>query len=69
MFKRYDNINIDQWFKAPYEIYPDTKIQYDLKFYTLMKAFNCYRLTKTKFKNVTPEQFHKTLFKNNKKTS
>lgn len=66
-FKRYDNVDINEWFKAPYEIYKEDKqTVYDLKFYTSMKAFNCYKLTKTKFKKQTPEQFQKTLFKDKK---
>jgi hypothetical protein len=63
MFMRYDNINIDEWFKSPYSVYPETTVQYDLKFYTQMKAFNCYRLHKTKFTKLTSEQFKESLYK------
>lgn len=65
MFQRYDNIDINDWFEAPYSIYPE-KTQYDLKQYTLMKQYNTYRLfiqkkNKTKY---TPKQFNDTLTKN-----
>lgn len=70
MFTRYDNININEWFEAPYVVYPE-KVQYDLKHYTLMKSYNTYRLyiqkkNKTKY---TPQQFHDILFKNKKTKS
>jgi hypothetical protein len=65
MFKRFDNIIINEWFEAPYEIYKqDDTPNYDLRFYTSAKAFNCYKLHKTKFKNITSQEFHRTLFKN-----
>lgn len=70
MFNRYDNINIDDWFRAPYVVYPE-KIQYDLKHYTVMKQYNIYRLYMQKKNDTkyTPEEFHNTLFKNKKQKS
>jgi hypothetical protein len=67
LFTRYDNININEWFEAPYKIYPE-KIQYDLKHYTLMKQYQTYRLyiQKKINKKLTPKQFHDILFKNKK---
>lgn len=64
LFLRYDNINIDEWFKAPYIVYPE-KIQYDLKHYTLMKSYNTYRLYKQKInkRQYTPKEFKEILFK------
>lgn len=64
IFTRYDNIIINEWFEAPFLIYPETQTQYDLKFYTTTKAFSCYKLSKTKFKQMTQEQFNKSLYKN-----
>lgn len=64
LFKVYDNINIDEWFEAPYIIYPE-KIQYDLKFYTLMKQYSIYRLYKQKINKTTytPQEFKKLITK------
>jgi len=64
MFKSYDNININEWFEAPYVVYPE-KVQYDLKFYTLMKAYNIFRLYKQKINKTkyTPQEFVKILRK------
>ena len=64
LFMRYDNINIDEWFEAPYIIYTD-KVQYDLKQYTLMKQFQTYRLyiQKKHNKTYTTQEFQKTLNK------
>ena len=59
----YDNINMNDWFESPYNVYPDSIVEYDLKFYTLAKAFACYKLSKTKFNKMTSEQFQKTLTK------
>ena len=70
MFNRYDNIDINDWFEAPYKIYPE-KIEYDLKYYTLMKQYTTYRLYKQKKNNTkyTPQQFHDSLFKKHKTKS
>lgn len=69
LFKKYDNIDIDDWFVAPYVIYSD-KIQYDLKQYTLMKQFQTYRLyiQKKHNKKYTSTEFQKTLTKQTKKS-
>ena len=69
LFRRYDNIDINEWFEAPYEIYPE-KVQYDLKIYTLMKQYNTYRLyiQKKHNKKYTPKEFQETLFKNKNKS-
>ena len=65
LFKRYDNIDINEWFEAPYEIYPE-RIQYDSKYYTLMKQYTTFRLYQEKRHNkkYTPKEFQKTLIKN-----
>ena len=58
LFKVYHNIKIDEWFQAPYEMYPE-KVQYDLKYYTLMRNYNTYRLYKQKKdkRKYTPKEF------------
>lgn len=58
MFKVYKNIDIDGWFAAPYIIYTE-KVQYDLKYYTLMRNYSTYRLYRQKKdkRNYTPKEF------------
>ena len=65
LFNRYDNIDINEWFEAPYTIYND-KIQYDLKYYTLMKSYTTYKLYLQKKHNrqYTPQEFKQILNKN-----
>jgi len=65
ILKRYDNINIDDWFNAPYDLYPEQHVAYDLQFYSTMKAFACYRINKQKTEKLTHDEFYKTI----KKTS
>lgn len=62
MFQVYDNIDMNEWFKAPYEVYQDNA-QYDLKHYTLLKSFTCFKIYKQKFKGMTDIEFKKTLKK------
>lgn len=47
LFSRHDNINIDDFFKAPFTVYPEKTI-YDLKFYTTLKAIKIYKIYKNK---------------------
>ena len=70
LFMRYDNIDINEWFEAPYDIFPD-KVQYDLKTYTLMKQYTTFRLYKQKKHNkkYTPKEFKETLIKKHKQKS
>ena len=58
--KKYDNINIDDYFKAPYKIYNDD-MSYPLSFYVTMKAITCYKIDIMKTKNITEEEFKKLL--------
>jgi len=62
MFQLYDNIDMNEWFTAPYEVYQDNT-QYDLKHYTLLKSFTCYKIYKQRFKGMTDTEFKKTLKK------
>ena len=59
ILNRYDNINMNDWFESPYNVYPDSIVEYDLKFYTLAKAFACYKLSKTKFNKIRIREFSK----------
>lgn len=69
LFKKYDNIDMDDWFKAPYVVYPE-KIQYDLPYYTIMKSYNNYRLFIQKRDNTsyTQLEFRKKLYKDKNKS-
>lgn len=48
-FNRHDNIIIDEFFKAPFSVYPEPA-NYDLKFYTTLKAIKIYKIYKNKLK-------------------
>lgn len=41
-FNQHKSIDIDAFFKAPYEIYPDA-VKFDLKFYSSLKAIKIYK--------------------------
>jgi hypothetical protein len=64
LLKVYHNIDINDWFEAPYKIYTE-KIQYDLKYYTQMRNYNTYRLYRQKKdnRNYTPKEFAELLKK------
>lgn len=49
-FRRHDNINISDYFKAPYIVYNELVV-YDLRFYNSMKAMKCYKIYKDKIKD------------------
>ena len=49
-FRRHDNIDMSQYFKAPYTIYNEL-VSYDLRFYNSMKATKCYKIYKEKLKD------------------
>ena len=46
-FTRHDNIDMTEFFKAPFMIYPEPA-NYDIKFYTTLKAAKCYKIFKSK---------------------
>lgn len=48
-FNRHDNIDMTEFFKAPFVIYPEPA-NYDLKFYTTLKAAKIYKIYKNKLK-------------------
>jgi hypothetical protein len=53
-FKKYDHLNIDDYFSAPYKIYPDSDF-FDLKFFTTQKAIKAYSLYKQAQQNTDPD--------------
>ena len=48
-FQRHDNIDMSEFFKAPFIIYPEPA-NYDLQFYTTLKATKIYKIYKNKLK-------------------
>jgi len=53
-FNKFKNINIDIFFKAPYEIYKDEKF-FDLKFYISPKAVKAYNLYTKQLEFLEPD--------------
>lgn len=49
-FRRHDNIDMNNYFRAPYTIYNEL-VSYDLKFYNSMKAMKCYKIYNKKLKD------------------
>ena len=52
-FGKYNHVNIEDFFGAPYNVYPDAGF-YDLKFYTTQKAIKAFSLHKQKVENSSP---------------
>lgn len=53
-FNRYPHININQFFAAPYEIYPDTA-HLDIQYYLTRPAIKAYSLYQKKIQEVSPD--------------
>ena len=60
-FNKFPNVDMDCFFKAPYEIYSDTG-NYDLKFYTSQKALKIYTLYQTKREDELPDNVNQLYF-------
>lgn len=60
MLKKYDNINIDDYFKAPFTVYDDG-LPWPLDFYSSLKAVKCYKIFLMKKHNLTEDQIQKLL--------
>ena len=60
-FNKYANVDIDDFFKAPFVIYND-KGHYDLKFYTSQKALKIYTLYQTKKQEELPDDTNQLYF-------
>ena len=60
-FTKYKHIDVDEFFKAPYELFPDTAY-YDLLFYTTRRALKTYTLYQTKKLNALPDTDNQLFF-------
>jgi hypothetical protein len=60
-FNKYNNVDIDDFFKAPFIIYSD-KGNYDLKFYTTQKALKIYTMYQTKKQDELPDASNQLFF-------
>jgi len=60
LFMKFDNINIDEFFTAPFKVYPEP-YEYDIRFYNTMKALTCYRIYKKKSNSMTTKEFMDSL--------
>ena len=49
-FTRHDNIDMNEFFEAPFKIYPENEY-YDIKFFTSLKAIKIYKIHKNKLNN------------------
>ena len=49
LFNRHHNLNIDDFFRAPFTIYQDPEI-YSIQFYTTQKAIKVYKIHLNKLK-------------------
>ena len=49
-FTKYKNIEVSDFFLAPYKVYPDNTM-YDLKFYLSQKAIKIYKIYEKKIEN------------------
>jgi hypothetical protein len=60
-FNKYKNVDMDDFFNAPFVIYND-KGHYDLKFYTSQKALKIYTLYQTKKQDELPDHSNQLYF-------
>jgi hypothetical protein len=60
-FHKYNNVDVEDFFKAPFVIYND-KGHYDLKFYTSQKALKVYTLYQTKKQEELPDHTNQLYF-------
>jgi len=61
-FNKFNHIDIDEFFKAPYEIYTAPEQSFDLKFYTSQKALKLYTMYQTKKLNEPPDSLNQLYF-------
>lgn len=54
-FNKHSHVNVDSFFKAPYDIYSDTDTIFDLKFYTSQRALKIYTLHMQKKRVQSPD--------------
>jgi len=60
-FNKFKNIDMDDFFKAPYVVYSKDQM-YDLKFYTSQKALKIYTLYQTKKMDESPDSLNQLYF-------
>tara|TARA_R110002051_G_C8609793_1_gene481687 strand:+ start:234 stop:887 length:654 start_codon:yes stop_codon:yes gene_type:complete len=60
-FTKYPHVNMQEFFNAPYELFPDTTY-YDLPFYTSPRALKTYTLYQTKKLNALPDTDNQLFF-------
>jgi len=56
LLANHKHINIEDFFNAPYEVYPDDASRVDLKFYTSLKATSVYSIYKKKQDDMLPDE-------------
>jgi hypothetical protein len=54
-FTRFPHVSVDEFFKAPYDIYQDRENQFDLKFYTSQRALKVYTMYNQKNQLKSPD--------------
>lgn len=54
-FKKHSHVNLDDFFKAPYDIYSELESSFDLKFYTTQRALKIYTLYMQKKRVQSPD--------------
>lgn len=54
-FKKFPHIQIDNFFNAPYELYPEEDTAYDLKFYTSPRGIKVYSLYMDSLDQLDPD--------------
>ena len=54
-FNKHSHVDIDSFFKAPYDIYSDKETVFDLKFYTSQRALKIYTLHMQKKRVQSPD--------------
>lgn len=60
-FTKYKHVDINDFFQAPYELFPDTTY-YDLNFFTSRRALKTYTLYQTKKENELPDTDNQLFF-------
>lgn len=61
-FSRYTHVDIEDFFKAPFEVYPTRDDTYDLSFYASRKALKIYTLYQTKKEEEPPDSTNQLYF-------
>jgi hypothetical protein len=54
LFRKFKEINIDEYFGAPYDLYPDV-VYFDLQYFSSPRAIKCYSIFKQQFEYSTAD--------------